>query len=150
MPTHYQGSPESRLALDTFIKLTRAVNAFENRLYAHDVIEGLTPSQFGVLETLYHLGPLCQGEVSSKLLKSSGNITLVVDKTGQTFLDDQKIDLPTLAQRLSQAAADAPDTEIQLRADAAVPYGRIVEVMGVAQKAGLNHIGFVAEPPSVP
>ena len=78
------------------------------------------------------------------------SITLVVDKTGQTFLDDQKIDLPTLAQRLSQAASDAPDTEIQLRADAAVPYGRIVEVMGVAQKAGLNHIGFVAEPPSVP
>ena len=61
-----------------------------------------------------------------------------------------RLDLPTLAQRLSQAAADAPDTEIQLRADAAVPYGRIVEVMGVAQKAGLNHIGFVAEPPSVP
>ena len=87
---------------------------------------------------------------AAKLQSTPESITLVVDKTGQTFLDDQKIDLPTLAQRLSKAAADAPDTEIQLRADAAVPYGRIVEVMGVAQKAGLNHIGFVAEPPSVP
>ena len=87
---------------------------------------------------------------AAKLQSTPESIMLVVDKTGQTFLDDQKIDLPTLAQRLSQAASDAPDTEIQLRADAAVPYGRIVEVMGVAQKAGLNHIGFVAEPPSVP
>lgn len=79
MPTHYQGSPQARLALDTFIKLTRAVNSLENRLYAHNVIEGLTPSQFGVLEALYHLGPMCPGEVGSKLLKSGGNITLVVD-----------------------------------------------------------------------
>lgn len=79
MPTHYQGSPQARLALDTFIKFTRAANAFENRLFQHDVIDGLTPSQFGVMETLYHLGPLCQGEVSNKLLKSSGNITLVLD-----------------------------------------------------------------------
>ncbi|HYE39572.1 MAG TPA: biopolymer transporter ExbD, partial [Ramlibacter sp.] len=39
-----------------------------------------------------------------------------------------------------------PDTEIQLRADSAVPYGRVVEVMGVAHKAGLTRIGFVAEP----
>jgi MarR family 2-MHQ and catechol resistance regulon transcriptional repressor len=39
----------------------------------------LTGTQFGVLETLYHLGPLCQGELSRKLLKSSGNMTLVLD-----------------------------------------------------------------------
>ena len=33
-----------------------------------------------------------------------------------------------------------------LRADQRVPYGKVVEVMGLAQKAGLNRIGFVAEP----
>jgi MarR family 2-MHQ and catechol resistance regulon transcriptional repressor len=40
---------------------------------------GLTPSQFGVLEALHHLGPMCQGELAHKILKSSGNITMVVD-----------------------------------------------------------------------
>jgi len=35
-----------------------------------------------------------------------------------------------------------------LRADQGVPYGKVVEVMGLAQKAGLNRIGFVAEPAS--
>jgi biopolymer transport protein TolR len=72
-------------------------------------------------------------------------VTLVVDKAGQAFLNDQPLELPELASRLKQTNAVNPDTEVQLRADAAVPYGRIVEVMGLAQKAGLNRIGFVAE-----
>jgi MarR family 2-MHQ and catechol resistance regulon transcriptional repressor len=36
-------------------------------------------SQFGTLEALLHLGPLCQCDLSKKLLKSSGNVTMVVD-----------------------------------------------------------------------
>ena len=72
-------------------------------------------------------------------------VTLVVDKTGQTFLNDQPLPLSELATRLLQTAQANPDTEVHLRADAAVPYGRIVEVMGTAQKAGLNRIGFVAD-----
>ena len=79
MPTHYQGDPKTVLALDTFIKFTRASNALQSRLFQCEIIEDLTQSQFGVLETLYHLGPLCQGEVSSKLLTSTGNMTLVLD-----------------------------------------------------------------------
>ena len=77
-------------------------------------------------------------------------VTLVVDVSGQVFLNDQPLALDALSVRLSHTAQVNPDTEVQLRADAAVPYGRIVEVMGAAQKAGLNRIGFVAEPtPSV-
>lgn len=72
-------------------------------------------------------------------------VTLVVDKNGQTFLNDQPVSADQMAQRLGQSAARNPDTEVQLRADQAVPYGRIVEVMGIAQKAGLNRIGFVAD-----
>lgn len=72
-------------------------------------------------------------------------VTVVVDKTGQTFLGDKPLALDELAAQLVQTAKLNPDTEVQLRADAAVPYGRIVEVMGTAQKAGLNRIGFVAD-----
>ena len=74
-------------------------------------------------------------------------ITLVVDQAGQAFLNDQTVSLSELAQRLAQSAGLNPDTEVQLRADAAVPYGKIVEVMGVAQKAGLNRIAFIADAP---
>ncbi len=74
-------------------------------------------------------------------------VTVILDKSGQTFLEDKPVGLPQLAEQLLQAAQRNPDTEVQLRADQTVPYGRVVEVMGAAQKAGLNRIGFVAEPP---
>jgi len=73
-------------------------------------------------------------------------VTVVVDKTAQIFLNDQKVDLTALAGSLRKSAAANPDTEVQLRADEGVPYGRVVEVIGVAQQAGLNRIGFVAQP----
>jgi MarR family 2-MHQ and catechol resistance regulon transcriptional repressor len=40
---------------------------------------GLTMGQFGVLEALLHLGPMCQRTLGQKLLRSGGNITMVVD-----------------------------------------------------------------------
>ncbi|MDQ3059135.1 MAG: biopolymer transporter ExbD [Pseudomonadota bacterium] len=73
-------------------------------------------------------------------------VTLVVDKSGQAFLNDEPLALDELARQLLQTARQHPDTEVQLRADQAVPYGKVVEVMGLAQKAGLNRIGFVADP----
>ena len=73
-------------------------------------------------------------------------VLLVVDKSGQAFLNDKPLASTELAQQLAQTAAQNPDTELQLRADESVHYGRVVEVMGIAQKAGLNRIGFVAEP----
>jgi MarR family 2-MHQ and catechol resistance regulon transcriptional repressor len=79
MPTHYSGAPEEVRALDTWIKLTRAADSFGARLAARHTCSDLTVSQFGVLEALHHLGPLRQGEISAKLLRSGGNITLVVD-----------------------------------------------------------------------
>src|SRR5512133_1005184 len=79
MPTHYKGTPEETLALDTFIKLTRAMSSFEDRMLSHGSLGKLTLSQFGVLEALYHLGPMCQGQLSQKLLRSTGNMTMVID-----------------------------------------------------------------------
>ncbi|RZI97809.1 MAG: biopolymer transporter ExbD [Haliea sp.] len=73
-------------------------------------------------------------------------VTVVIDKAGQVYFNDQPVTAPALAQQLADAAKRNPDTEVQLRADTTVPYGRVVEVMGEAQKAGLNRIGFVAEP----
>lgn len=79
MPTHFSGPEEQRLALDTMIKLTRATDSFMARLARHSSFGELTESQFGTLESLYHLGPMSQSEICTKLLKSGGNTTLVVD-----------------------------------------------------------------------
>lgn len=79
MPTRYQGDPEQVLALDTFIKLSRASESFDARLARYSTLEELTITQFAVLEALFHLGTLSQSELGAKLLKSGGNITLVID-----------------------------------------------------------------------
>ncbi len=79
MATKFQGSEKERLALDVYIKLSRAANATEFRINRHLSEYGLTISQFGVLESLFHLGPLHQNELGEKILKSSGNMTLVID-----------------------------------------------------------------------
>jgi len=79
MPTRFKGNQDQKRALNAFIKLLRAaetVTVNTGRTYAG---EGLTARQFGVLEALYHLGPLCQRDIARKILKSSGNITTVVD-----------------------------------------------------------------------
>ncbi|GKS96520.1 biopolymer transporter ExbD [Acidovorax sp. SUPP2825] len=74
------------------------------------------------------------------------SVTVVLDKEGQAYLDDVPLAPQALAARLAQLAREQPDTEVQLRADTAVPYGRVVEVMGAANAAGLRRIGFVADP----
>jgi biopolymer transport protein TolR len=76
------------------------------------------------------------------------SVSLVIDRTGQAYLDDQAVPLAELSQRLARTAALQPDTEVQLRADASAPYGQVIEVLGVAQKAGLTRIGFVTDAPT--
>jgi len=79
MPTHFTGSRAEMRTLDTFIKLTRCTNSLLARLAERNTIGDLTYSQFAVLEALYHLGSMTQGEVGSKILKSTSNITTVID-----------------------------------------------------------------------
>jgi MarR family transcriptional regulator, 2-MHQ and catechol-resistance regulon repressor len=77
MPTHHKGPPAEIAALDAYIKLMRATESVTTRV--HETLpDGLTVTQFAVLESLFHLGPLCQGSLASKLLKSTANLTLVI------------------------------------------------------------------------
>ena len=65
--------------MDAYIKLMRAADSVTSRVNRDLVAADLSISQFGVLEALYHLGPLCQRDIARKLLKSTGNITMVID-----------------------------------------------------------------------
>ena len=64
-------------------------------------------------------------------------VSVALDRDGRTFWGDEAVDTATFAERVAAAARRNPQTEVQLRADKAVPYGRV---------AGLTRIGFVAEP----
>ncbi len=73
-------------------------------------------------------------------------LAVAIDKDGTVYLRDQALAGDLLEQAL-RAAAQNPDTEVQLRADRAVPYGHVVEFMALANRAGLSRVGFVAQAP---
>ncbi len=72
-------STRAERALNTYTKLMRAADSVTIRVGRAMSAAGLTISQFGVLEALLHKGPLCQRDIAAKILKSSGNITMVID-----------------------------------------------------------------------
>lgn len=76
----YNALPKNqRSALNLYVKLMRATNKTSGRIHEHLKKDDLTVSQFGVMEALYHLGPLSQSELGEKILKSNANLTTVVD-----------------------------------------------------------------------
>jgi MarR family 2-MHQ and catechol resistance regulon transcriptional repressor len=92
MGTHYDGDDNEQQVLNAFIKLMRATESLNNRLNRHHANADLTVSQFGVLEALHHLGPLNQKALGQKLLKSGGNITLVIDNLEKSGLVERQQD----------------------------------------------------------
>lgn len=78
-------------------------------------------------------------------------LRLAIDAQAQIYLDDQVLSLeqlsPALAQRVQRAQQSALGElpELQLQADERVPYGKVAEVMGLAQQAGLTRMAFVTE-----
>ena len=79
MGTHYAGTEDEVRALNCYIKLMRASDAVAHSINEHLRNEGLTISQFGVLEVLYHVGPMAVGQLGARILRTSGNMTMVVD-----------------------------------------------------------------------
>ena len=67
------------VALGTFVKLMRAAESVSADVHKEIGEAGLSISQFGILEALYHLGPMSRKEIGAKILKSAGNITMVID-----------------------------------------------------------------------
>jgi biopolymer transport protein ExbD/biopolymer transport protein TolR len=72
-------------------------------------------------------------------------VALAVGADGQLYVGDEKVGREQLVERVRAAAARDPGTEVQLRADQAVPYGRVAELIGLVQDGGLSRIGFVTE-----
>ncbi len=79
MKRQIEGSKEDLATLKTFVKLARATDTVTTVTHRHLASEKLTISQFGVLVALYHLGSMCQRDVARKILKSTANITTVID-----------------------------------------------------------------------
>jgi biopolymer transport protein TolR len=100
--------------------------------------------------------PLMSSSLKLDLPKTEGarpsdapaSLALAIDEQGQLFVGDEAVTADKLLQRARDAAQRDPATEVQLRADSRVPYGRVAELIGLVQQAGLSRIGFVTEVPT--
>ncbi|HEX7063764.1 MAG TPA: MarR family transcriptional regulator [Bacillales bacterium] len=71
---------ESDLALKLFVVLARANRAVTDRIKEDIKSHGLNPTEFGVLELLFHKGDQPIQQIGEKILLSSGSMTYVIDK----------------------------------------------------------------------
>jgi MarR family 2-MHQ and catechol resistance regulon transcriptional repressor len=78
------------LALKLHVVLTRATNAIQRHAEADMARHGLSPGEFGIMEALYHKGPLLLGEVQRKILVSSGGVTYLVDRLHEQGLVERR------------------------------------------------------------
>jgi biopolymer transport protein ExbD len=70
------------------------------------------------------------------------NIQLIISANGEAMLDNQIVDDKLLAAELRRLSTE-PKTQLQINADKTVPYGRIAEIMAMAQANGVTKLSFV-------
>ncbi|MCE4048493.1 MULTISPECIES: MarR family winged helix-turn-helix transcriptional regulator [Bacillaceae] len=74
------GNEETNQSLKLFIVLSRAYRAINENVNKLIHTYGLNPTEFAVLELLYHKGDQPLQQIGGKILLASGSITYVVDK----------------------------------------------------------------------
>ena len=172
MPSRYRGPADHVRALDAYVKLARAASAVERAVNDHLADADLTPSQFGVLEALHHLGPQPQGVLARKILTSPANLTTVLDKLQRRALIRRsrdagdrrvvRIDLTPdgealVADLLPRHAQRAADAFAALTADEQSELARLLRIVGRAQadpsrpdRAGPPHAPARTSPQEAP
>ena len=97
--------------------------------------------------------PLMTSGVSVDLPKTNAQpinndsqpLTVSVRANGDVYLQDQLVPLPDVVDKLKAIAANNPDRRIFVRGDKDLPYGRIMELMGIITQGGFTHVALLAE-----
>jgi biopolymer transport protein ExbD len=73
------------------------------------------------------------------------NSQLILEANGQVTFEGQQVSDKDLGQLLKDKSA-TPQFQLQVSADKAVPYGRVAEIMAIAQANGVTKMSFVSVP----
>ncbi|MBT8137461.1 MAG: protein TolR [Gammaproteobacteria bacterium] len=93
--------------------------------------------------------------LDTELLRQTEPLILTVTSVGDFYLnigadEDKPVEPRIIVARAAAVLRREPKTPMLVRADKAVPYGRVVEGMVLLQTAGAEKVGFVTDPPEVP
>ena len=98
--------------------------------------------------------PLLTHSVKIDLPKAESNpnitqpehVELAIRADGSLFWNGEPVVLEQLAPRFAAKVAQAPNTELHIRADKLAHYEHVARLMSIAAKAGLTKIGFITDP----
>jgi MarR family 2-MHQ and catechol resistance regulon transcriptional repressor len=142
MPTHFTGTATAVRALNTFIKLMRATDAVNAHLAPPLALAGLTTGQLGILEALLFLGPMRQCALAAKLLRSTSNVTTILDnleKRGLVARQRRQDDRRVIDVSLTRAGRRLIDREFPAHA------ARIAEALAVLSPAEQQLLGALCK-----
>jgi biopolymer transport protein TolR len=84
---------------------------------------------------------------AAALSGDEAQLVVTVTAGGTTYLNDSVLTPVELAARLQAILRERPDKGVFLRADAAVPYGDVMRVVGSLREAGVQRLGMITAPP---
>jgi biopolymer transport protein TolR len=92
-------------------------------------------------------------EVSVPRVKASAlpgkeeQFVVSITRNQEIYLNDTKLGLDQLTEKLQAIAVARPDREVFVRADEEVPYGTVIKTMAAIKAAGIENVGMVTEMP---
>ena len=84
---------------------------------------------------------------AAKVAQSQKPLEVSIDKDGNPFIAKDPFTAETLMPRLREIKAENPDQVVLVRGDRDVPYGKIMEVMGLVGQAGFSKVSLIAQSP---
>ncbi|KQP51735.1 MULTISPECIES: protein TolR [unclassified Methylobacterium] len=87
---------------------------------------------------------------AAKVAQAKKPLEISIDKDGQPFLAKEFLSAEAILPRLRALAAEDPSQVMLVRGDRDVPYGKIMEVMGLVGQAGFTKVSLIAQSPGGP
>ncbi|CAA2143922.1 protein TolR [Methylobacterium bullatum] len=84
---------------------------------------------------------------AAKVAQAKKPLEISIDKEGKPFLAKDELTPETIMPRLKALAAEDPTQVMLVRGDKEVPYGKIMEVMGLVGQAGFTKVSLIAQSP---
>ena len=72
-------------------------------------------------------------------------VILSLNRIGEVFIGDERIDPGNLAERLSGLAAEDPTRIVYVRGDQTISYAQLMEALGMVNRAGFAKVSLIAE-----
>jgi biopolymer transport protein TolR len=106
---------------------------------------------FMIAAPMLHQGievALPRAQAKNLPLKVEDPIVLSIDRDGKVYLRSTAVPSEDLVERLKAQLASRPEDTVFLKGDRDAPYGRIIDVLDILQRGGIQHVGMVTERPA--